>query len=229
MIKVLAQLKDLRRGHDTQGQLKKIALDSSHATYTNFMAPQRIRHINAQVKAKIAEAEAKAAKVGEANVAEAKAADGKETNKPMTPEELRKAYNLDRLRCPATDTYMTPEWDEMIPFPTTWKIRFNGFGESTYGGEQLPLLQSVKLPDDFPPFYELPGGPSRTGGSLGEPINPPAPVRHQDELTSPKKQEDQVLNGESGSDAGDSAIGMDDGRQTKELPKGVTNGCGIGI
>ncbi|KAK1777626.1 heme peroxidase-domain-containing protein [Copromyces sp. CBS 386.78] len=201
MIKVLAQLKDLRRGHDTQGNLKKIALDSSYATYTNFMAPQRIRQINAKVREAMAEAKA--------------------ANKLDKVEELKKKYNLDRLRCPATDTYMTPEWDEMIPFPTTWKVMFNGFGESTYGGEQLPLLKSTKVPDDFPPFYELPDGPSHTGGSLGEPVNPPAPVKQQEELASKKKE------GEGGSAAGDSAIEVDGGRR-KELPKGVTNGCGIG-
>lgn len=207
MIKVLAQLKDLRRGHDTQGHLKKIALDSSNATYSNFMAPQRIRQINNQVRAKIAEA--------------------KKANKLSKAEDLKETYNLDRLRCPATDTYMTPEWDEMIPFPTTWKVRFNGFGESTYGGEKLPLLKSTKVPDDFPPFYELPGGPSHTGGSFGEPVYP-YPVKQQEELATRKKQEAHVPNGDSGSDAGDSAIGMEDACH-KEMPKGVTNGCGIGI
>lgn len=207
MIKVLAQLKDLRRGHTAQGHLKKIALDSSYATYTNFMAPQRIRQINTQVRAKIAEA--------------------KEAADLTTAEKLKKTYNLDRLRCPATDTYMTPEWDEMIPFPTTWKVRFNGFGKSTYGGEDWPLLQSTLVPDDFPPFYELPGGPSHTGGSFGDPIYP-CPAKHQEELASRKKHEEHVSNGESGSDAGDSAIGLGDGCH-KEMPKGVTNGCGIGI
>lgn len=207
MIKVLAQLKDLRRGHDTQGHLKKIALDSSYATYSNFMAPQRIRQINTQVRAKIAEA--------------------KQANDSDSVKELKETYSLDRLRCPATDTYMTPEWDEMIPFPTTWKVRFNGFGESTYGGEQLPLLKLTEVPDDFPPFYELPGGPSHTGGSFGEPVYP-YPAKQQEELASPNKHEEQVPNGDGRSDAGDSAIGMDNGRH-KEMLTGGTNGCGIGI
>ena len=207
MIKVLAQLKDLRRGHDTQGYLKKIALDSSYATYSNFMAPQRIRQINAQVKAQIDQA-IKADKLTEAEV-------------------LKKTYNLDRLRYPATDTYMTPEWDEMIPFPTTWKVRFNGFGKSTYGGEQLPLLKPTMMPDDFPPFYELPGGLSHTGGSFGEPVYP-YPAKNQEEPASKKKVEDNGPNADGGSDAGDSAIAIEDGGH-KELPAGVTNGCGIGL
>lgn len=207
MIKVLAQLKDLRRGNDTQGHLKKIGLDSSYATYTNFMAPQRIKHIKTQVRAKIAEAE--------------------EADDLTTADKLKKTYHLDRLQCPATDTYMTPEWDEMIPFPTTWKVRFNGYGESTYGGERLPLLQSPLVPDDFPPFYELPGGPSRTGGSFGEPIHP-YPSKPQEKSTSREEHGENVLYMDRGSDVGDSAIDIDEGCR-KEMPKGVTNGCGIGI
>ncbi|KAL0465912.1 hypothetical protein QR685DRAFT_548000 [Neurospora intermedia] len=198
MIKVLAQLKDLRRGNDTQGHLKKIGLDSSYATYTNFMAPQRIKHIKTQVRAKIAEAE--------------------EADDLTTADKLKKTYHLDRLQCPATDTYMTPEWDEMIPFPTTWKVRFNGYGESTYGGERLPLLQSPLVPDDFPPFYELPGGPSRTGGSFGEPIHP-YPSKPQEKSTSREEHGENVLYMDRGSDVGDSAIDIDEGCPFGGIPE----------
>lgn len=35
MIKVLAQMKHLRRGHDTQGRLKKINIDQTYEGYAN--------------------------------------------------------------------------------------------------------------------------------------------------------------------------------------------------
>lgn len=57
MIKVLAQLKNLRRGHDTQGKLKRIKLDSSYKGFSNFIAPQRVKSIKAAVEQKTIEIE----------------------------------------------------------------------------------------------------------------------------------------------------------------------------
>jgi hypothetical protein len=91
MIKAVAQMKNLRRGHDTQGRLKRIKLDSSSEGYSNFMAPLRMKMVEAD--AEYARNHSK----------------GKEANRVFTPDILK----------PRTDTYLTPEWDEFVPFPTS--------------------------------------------------------------------------------------------------------------
>lgn len=135
MIKVLAQMKNLRRGHDSQGRLKKINVDQTYEGYANFMAPMRMQQIRRDVQAK--------------------AQEGK--------KEGRHVFDA-RILKPRTETYLTPEWDEMIPFPTTWKIRFDGYGTSDYTPN---ILQKDPLPDDFPPFYQ-PQGTSHFGGSFAD-------------------------------------------------------------
>ena len=175
MIKTAAQMKNLRRGNDAQGFLKRIDLDSSSEGYSNFMAPLRM---------KMVEADAKYAR------------------------EHLNAHDADvfnkRILRPSTDTYLTPEWDEFVPFPTSkskssshsswifpflspssnrvtdslpplsaWKLCYDGFGPSNYGGsrdgvEYSMLQESIAgLPDDFPPFYQ-PQGVSKHGGSFAE-------------------------------------------------------------
>ena len=93
MIKVLAQMKNLRRGHDAQGKLKKFKLDYSYEGYSNFVAPMRMKEIAL------------------------KALD----LKLKKPEDAALAEEVftDKVLKPETDTYMTPEWDEMVPFPTS--------------------------------------------------------------------------------------------------------------
>lgn len=131
MIKVLAQMKNLRRGHDTQGKLKHIRIPSSYETYATFMAPGRMDQIQADVE--------------------------------HADEDLSDIFNTQVMK-PTMDTYMTPEWDEMVPFPTTWKVRFEGFGASDYATSKV--LATTQLPDSFPPFYH-PKGPSSVGGTFG--------------------------------------------------------------
>lgn len=96
MIKVLAQTKNLRPGHDAQGRLKKVNIDTSYEGYSNFMAPGRMRRIAAQVKASVDNAK----------------------DKTKAKEEADKVFTKDVLK-PRTDTYLTPEWDEFVPFPTS--------------------------------------------------------------------------------------------------------------
>ncbi|KAK5661145.1 hypothetical protein OQA88_11036 [Cercophora sp. LCS_1] len=152
MITVLASLKNLRRGHDTQGQLKHIPIRSTAETYANYMAPTRVKKIASDVAAKIAAIESNTS---------LSAKDKKEKI-----AEWEAVYN-DAILKPETTTYLTPEWDEMVPFPTTWKVRFEGFGWSEYGRrETLEALRVRKKMDDFAPFYEAPGGESRVGGSF---------------------------------------------------------------
>jgi hypothetical protein len=80
-------------------------------------------------------------------------------------------YSKKILR-PATDTYLTAEWDEFVPFPNTWKIRFDGFGKSDYSKakESFGALKQPKINIDAlaaPPFYQ-PKGPSCYGGSFAD-------------------------------------------------------------
>ena len=93
MVKVLAQLKNLRRGHDTQGVSKKINIESSSVSYANYMAPMRLTEIDLKLEK------------------------AKKDNK-LTAQQ-REAIYPSGIRKPATATYLTTEWDEMVPFPTS--------------------------------------------------------------------------------------------------------------
>lgn len=138
MVKCVAQMRNVRRGHDAQGRLKSIQLDDSEEGYANFMAAGRVDSIAAQVQ-------------------------------NLSGKDAAKVYTEDVLR-PATETYLTAAWDEMVPFPTTWKLRFDGFGASDYSdkdGNRFGKLSQPKLPDDAPPWYQPPGW-SEDGGVFGE-------------------------------------------------------------
>lgn len=91
MVKVAAQMKNLRRGNNTQGFLKRINLDSSSEGYSNFIAPLRMKMIEADAEY--------AREHGNAS----------DADKVFTKRILK----------PSTDTYLTPEWDEFVPFPTS--------------------------------------------------------------------------------------------------------------
>ncbi|KAK6343416.1 hypothetical protein TWF730_011005 [Orbilia blumenaviensis] len=60
---------------------------------------------------------------------------------------------------PESYTYLTPEWDETMPFPNTMKIRFNGYGKGVwiYGDNSDQSHGIISL--------WAPQGPSHTGGS----------------------------------------------------------------
>ncbi|KAK3679554.1 hypothetical protein LTR78_001115 [Recurvomyces mirabilis] len=138
MIAFVANMRNVRRGHDAQGKLKRINLDWTAEGYSNFMAPGRMDWIAKQV--------------------EMLPADDK--NKNVYTENVLK---------PETDTYLTPSWDEMVPFPITWKIRFDGFGPSDYSTKEHPYgwLTSPFVPDDAPPWYQS-QGLSHLGGTFAE-------------------------------------------------------------
>lgn len=89
MVKTLAQLKNLRRGHDGQGKLKKIVQAPINEGYAAFMAPLRVEQIECKVKAA-----------------------------HKAHKDLSDVFTSDILK-PSTDSYLTPEWDEMVPFPTS--------------------------------------------------------------------------------------------------------------
>lgn len=139
MIKFIAQMKNPRRGHDAQGRLKKIHLDSTPEGYANYMAPMRVAWIKEQV----------------GNPNNVLGDKGSET---FTEQILR----------PEADTFLTPTWDEFVPFPMTWKIRFDGFGQSDYsvGDNKYGRVTTMPtLPDYCPPWYQ-PQGASTVGGSF---------------------------------------------------------------
>ncbi|KAJ4309604.1 hypothetical protein N0V84_011417 [Fusarium piperis] len=144
MVKVLAQLKNLRRGHDTQGMNKKINIDASAEGYSNYMAPMRMTEIQMKVAAL------------------------KDDASEEEKKELSRLFNERPMR-PAVCTYLTAEWDEMLPFPTTWKLRFNGYGVSDYSKDDFAVLRVYKLRDDIQPMYQ-PKGPSDVGGSFATPV-----------------------------------------------------------
>ncbi|KAG5761937.1 hypothetical protein H9Q72_009966 [Fusarium xylarioides] len=126
MIKFVAQMKNPRRGHDAQGKLKKINLDSTPEGYANYMAPGRVSWIQQQAK------------------------------KLKGPGEAEDIVTKGNLR-PETDTYLTLTWDEFVPFPMTWKIRFDGFGESDYkvGTNDYGRVKTMPtLPDYCSPWYQ---------------------------------------------------------------------------
>lgn len=80
----------------------------------------------------------------------------KEQVKRLKDEEAKKIFTDDVLR-PEANTYLTPTWDEFVPFPMTWKIRFNGFSESNYrvGDNSYGRVKTTPtLPDFCPPWYQ---------------------------------------------------------------------------
>ncbi|KAL9064876.1 MAG: hypothetical protein Q9157_007672 [Trypethelium eluteriae] len=92
--------------------------------------------------------------------------------KRLSPNDPDKNIFTMEVLKPETDTYLTPSWDEMVPFPMTWKIRFDGFGKSDYSTDSRPphpygKLKSAWLPDDAPPWYQ-PQGVSHIGGSFAD-------------------------------------------------------------
>ena len=105
MIKIFGQMRNLRRGHDTQGMLKRIRLDKTEVGYANYMAPRRIVHIRDEVKQIL---------------------DHLGNNEPSTrlQQDAVALKHLEddskhKLVQPKSDTFLTPEWDELVPFPTS--------------------------------------------------------------------------------------------------------------
>jgi hypothetical protein len=88
MIKMFAQMRDARRGHDAQGRVKKVRLDASAEGYTNYMAPMRIQAIAQKVNL-------------------------------LEDKTLAEEIYTSKLLKPEIDTYLTAEWDEMVPFPNS--------------------------------------------------------------------------------------------------------------
>ncbi|KAL8867169.1 MAG: hypothetical protein Q9174_005832, partial [Haloplaca sp. 1 TL-2023] len=117
MIKHVALLRDLRRGHTSQGQVKRIKIDQTYEGYANFMAPGRMEQIAYDAKhagdvlEEFREGMDKSSDMSEGD----KAARLKWLEKRV--EDARGVFSEGVLK-PEVDTYLTAEWDEMVPFPT---------------------------------------------------------------------------------------------------------------
>ncbi|KAJ0165001.1 Linoleate 10R-lipoxygenase [Colletotrichum tanaceti] len=85
-------------------------------------------------------------------------------------KEASRIFN-DKVFVAGFDAFLTPAWDEYVPFPMTWKIRFDGFGKSDYTDTETKtkygLIRTADdgLPDFCPPWYQ-PKGPSSVGGTF---------------------------------------------------------------
>lgn len=88
MIKMVARMKNARRGHDAQGRVKKVRLDASAEGYTNYMAPMRIQAIAQKVDL-------------------------------LDDKTLAEEIYTSKLLKPEIETYLTAEWNEMVPFPNS--------------------------------------------------------------------------------------------------------------
>lgn len=125
MIKIMAQMKNLRRGHTSQGIIKKVEIESSNEGYANFMAPGRMQMIKNDVemaktlleKFRLDEKKIKQEKPMTLEEKEAKEVERKFLQQRVIDAE-KKVYNNDILK-PKADTFLTAEWNEMIPFPTS--------------------------------------------------------------------------------------------------------------
>lgn len=101
-------MKNLRRGHHTQGKLKRVNIMQGYESYESYMAPMRV-------------------------------------------EALRRARpdKYKSIPKPNVETFLTPGWEEMVPYPTTWKVKFDGYGatDPTYFQEFCKYQQEPhKLP-----------------------------------------------------------------------------------
>ena len=139
---VLATLRNLRRGHGPQGHLQRITVPLINESPTTYPAPERLDNISRDIKTQPASIH----------------------NSPLATNQNTNQHNTKHHKSPfqplTTTSFLTPNWDELLPLPTTWKVRFDGFGWSDYGGrETLPLLKppDTEMMDDIAPFYEEPG------------------------------------------------------------------------
>ena len=122
MLKVMAQMKDLRRGHTSQGLVKKIEIDQTYEGYANFMAPGRMEMIAYDVKTAASKLEAfEDALKKDEEPAKSMGEDKKKAHLELLKrrvEDAPKVFDKDVLK-PKANTFLTAEWDEMIPFPTS--------------------------------------------------------------------------------------------------------------
>ena len=118
MIKVTAQMQNLRRGHTSQGFVKRIQIDETPEGYANFMADGRIRMIKRD--AENAKDEYERYNGGKNASAKTEGTLDEEAHQKFLEQRVKDAKVFDsKVLKPKQDTYLTAEWDEMVPFPTS--------------------------------------------------------------------------------------------------------------
>jgi len=143
IIKVFAQMKNLRTAHDSQGRLKKVSVLQAYETYANYMAPMRVEAIHRKLHDKLQTL-----------------VDESEDKVHVKKAETAKELLAHKMTNPSSTTFLTPEWDEFIPFPQTWKIRFEGYGRGIYDKPDQSGLHNVL------DLLWAPDGASYYGGSF---------------------------------------------------------------
>ena len=118
LLTVAAQLKDLRRSHTNQGQLKTIQIDQSSEGYANFISPGRMNQIAYDATNAKAEYEAELKKEAGLTAAQKKDNAAVKEFKEKRVQDAAKVWSPKILK-PANETYLSPEWDEMVPFPSS--------------------------------------------------------------------------------------------------------------
>ncbi|KXJ89872.1 putative prostaglandin G/H synthase 2/cyclooxygenase 2, pgh2/cox2 [Microdochium bolleyi] len=143
MIKFIAQMQNPRRGHASQGKLKRVRLDSTPEGYANYMAPMRVAWISKQVKT----------------------LKKKDQNKTYNEDMLRPEVHT--YLTPTWDQFVAFPMTWKIRFDG-----FGPSDYATYDKDTKKMLEpygvvkyAAPLPDYLPPWYQ-PVGPSSVGGSF---------------------------------------------------------------
>ena len=119
MIKAVAQMKNLRRGHTSQGHVKKIQIDQTYEGYANFMAEDRMQMIASDVNQ--APSRLQYLRDNKKSNMSAEESEAFEASEKLLKQQIQDASKVfsPKILKPKVDTYLTAEWDEMIPFPTS--------------------------------------------------------------------------------------------------------------
>ena len=107
-----AQVKNLRRSHNIQGELKKVQIDQTFEGYANFISPGRMNQI--AYDAEHAQAEYDVELKKEKAMTQAQ----RDANTKIREFKAKRVWGPEVLQ-PANETYLSAAWDEMVPFPTS--------------------------------------------------------------------------------------------------------------
>ena len=93
MFALLSCMRNLRQGHDRQGKLKEVDNNPSYRNLNDYYAPDDVKSWTEQLKAQEQRTE----------------------KDPTRGQRVWESFDTK----PGPTTYLTPEWDETIPFPNS--------------------------------------------------------------------------------------------------------------
>lgn len=96
MIKVLAQMKRLRPAPGTQGVLKRINIEQRY-NYCNYMSKAKVKKIRDSWKKELEKSDLD----------------------PEVRAKISKKKEIYERTLVKSRTYLTPDWSEMVPFPSS--------------------------------------------------------------------------------------------------------------